>query len=102
MASQELKTFLSSVNFGYLDYADAIYEGEFTSQAELGAADRADLQALGIPKGAAGLIIAAARGAGDSVVALLFHYQPLVVFSTVIFVCLEGMTANIMLSMLQA
>ncbi len=79
MASQELKTFLSSVNFGYLDYADAIYEGEFTSQAELGAADRADLQALGIPKGAAGLIIAAARGAGDSAVALLFHYQPLVV-----------------------
>ena len=77
MASQELKTFLSSVNFGYLDYADAIYEGEFTSQAELGAADRADLQALGIPKGAAGLIIAAARGAGNSVVAL--HYQPLVV-----------------------
>jgi len=79
MASQQLKSFLSSVNFGYLDYADAIYEGEFTSQAELGAADHTDLQALGIPKGAAELIIAAARGAGDSFVALLFHYQPLVV-----------------------
>ena len=69
MASQELKAFLSSVNFGYLDYADAIYEGEFTSQAELGAADRTDLQVLGTPKGAAGLIIAAATGAGDSFVA---------------------------------
>jgi len=69
MASQELKSFLSSVNFGYLDYADAIYEGEFTSQAELGAADRTDLQVLGTPKGAAGLIIAAATGAGDSFVA---------------------------------
>jgi len=69
MASQELKSFLSRVNFGYLDYADAIYEGEFTSQAELGAADRTDLQALGTPKGTAGLIIAAARGAGDSFVA---------------------------------
>ena len=71
MASQNLKSFLSSVNSGYLHYADAIYDSEFTSQAELGAADRADLQALGIPKGAAGLIIAAARGAGDSVAALL-------------------------------
>ena len=58
MASQELKIFLSSINWRYLDYADAIYEGEFTSQAELGAAERTDLQALGIPKGAAGLIIA--------------------------------------------
>ncbi|DBA80480.1 TPA: hypothetical protein ACH3X2_007408 [Trebouxia sp. C0005] len=49
-----------------MHYADAIYDGEFTSQAELGAADRADLQALGIPKGAAGLIIAAAGGAGPA------------------------------------
>jgi hypothetical protein len=79
MASEELKTFLSSVNIGYLKYADVIHKGEFTSQAELGAADRTDLQDLKIPKGAAGLIIAAARGAGDSIVALLFHYQPLVV-----------------------
>lgn len=71
MASQKLKSFLSIVQIGYLHYADAIYDGEFTSQAELGAADRADLQALGIPKGAAGLIIAAARGAGKSVAALL-------------------------------
>ena len=29
MASQELKSFLSSVKFGYLDYADAIFKGEF-------------------------------------------------------------------------
>ena len=71
MASQELKTFLTSINLGYLDYADAIYEGEFTNQAELGTAERIDLQALGVPKCAAGLIIAAARGAGDSCGALL-------------------------------
>ena len=72
-----------------MHYADAIYDGEFTSQAELGAADRADLQALGIPKGAAGLIIAAAGGAGDSVVALLSTnslYLFELHFNTVIFV----------------
>ena len=56
MASQELKAFLRRVNS----------EGEFTSQAELGAADRADLQAFKIPQGAAGLIIAAAKGSGGS------------------------------------
>ncbi len=101
MASQELKAFLSSVNLDtWTMQMPSMKVNSLVRQ--LGAADRADLQALGIPKGAAGLIIAAARGAGDSVVALLFHYQPLVVFSTVIFVCLEGMTANIMLSMLQA
>lgn len=49
-----------------MDYADAIYKGEFTTQAELGAAERTYLQALGGPKGAAGLINAAAGGAGDS------------------------------------
>ena len=73
MASQELKCFLSSVNSGYLDYANAIYEGQFTSQAELGAAERIDLVELGIPKGAAGLIIAAAKGIGDSFIASLFY-----------------------------
>ena len=79
MASQELKSFLSSVKVGYLEYADGIHQGEFISQAELGAADRSDLQALGIPKGAAGLIIATARGAspGDFFTALLLHHlQP--------------------------
>ena len=74
MASQELKTFLSSVNFGYLDNADAIYErNSLVRQTFRSAAP------LGIPKGAAGLITAAAKGAGDSFVALLCHYQPLVV-----------------------
>ncbi len=99
MASQELKSFLGGVNLKYLAYADAIFEGEFTSQAELGAADRTDLQALGIPKGAAGLIVAAARGAGDSFVALLFHYQPLVVCTAFQHcdLCLEDMTAKTML-----
>ena len=89
MASQELKSFLSHVNFRYLHYTDAIYDGEFTSQAELGAADRADLQALSIPKGAAGLIIAAARGAGTTVAALLSTtslYLFALHFNTVIFV----------------
>ncbi|KAL0056155.1 hypothetical protein WJX82_008246 [Trebouxia sp. C0006] len=41
---------------------NAIHKGEFTNQAELAAADRTDLEKLGIPKGAAGLIIAAAAG----------------------------------------
>ena len=68
------RSFLSSVNFGYLDYAEAIYEGEVNSQAELGAAERADLQALGIPKGAAGLIVA---GADNFVTSMRLHSQPL-------------------------
>ena len=72
MASKELKSFLSSVSSGYLDYANAIYEGQFTSQAELGAAERIDLVELGIPKGAAGLIIAAAKGIGDFFYCLAF------------------------------
>ena len=37
-----------------------------TSQAELAAADRTDLQGLGSSKGAAVLIITAARGTSDS------------------------------------
>ena len=79
MASQDLKTFLRSVNSRYLNYAEVSHEGQLTNQAELGAADRTDLQALGVPTGAAGLSIKAARGAGDSFIALLFEYQPLVV-----------------------
>ena len=58
MASQELRAFLSSIDRRYLDHADAIHKGEFTNQAELAVADRIDLEKLGIPKGAAGLIIA--------------------------------------------
>ena len=65
MASQELRAFLSSIDNRYVDHADAIHKGEFTNQAELAAADRTDLEKLGIPKGAAGLIIAAAGGKGD-------------------------------------
>ncbi len=72
MASEELKTFLCSVDRRYLQYADVKHHGEFTSQPELGSADRIDLQALGIPKGAAGLIVAAARGTGDSFCCLSF------------------------------
>ena len=41
------------------------YNGDFTSQQELGVADHTDLQDLKILKGAAGLITAATRGAGD-------------------------------------
>ena len=73
MASQELRAFLKSIDSRYVDHADAIHKGEFTNQAELAAADRTDLEKLGIPKGAAGLIIAAAAGKGDSWIAFIFH-----------------------------
>ena len=76
MASQELRAFLSCIDRRYVDHANTIHQGEFTNQAELAAADRTDLEKLGIPKGAAGLIIAAARGTGDSLVAFIFYYQP--------------------------
>ncbi|DBA70039.1 TPA: hypothetical protein ACH3X2_012290 [Trebouxia sp. C0005] len=76
MASQELRAFLSSIDSRYVDHADAIHKGEFTNQAELAAADRTDLEKLGIPKGAAGLIIAAAGGKGNRILDLshiLYH-----------------------------
>ncbi|KAL3159440.1 hypothetical protein ABBQ38_009866 [Trebouxia sp. C0009 RCD-2024] len=66
MASLELRAFLSSIDSRYVDHAHAIHRGEFANQAELAAADRTDLEELGIPKGAAGLIIAAAGGKGPS------------------------------------
>ncbi len=75
MASQELKNFLRRVNTEYLVHADALHQGEFTNQAELGAADRADLENLGVPKGAAGLIIKEAGGTGDSFAAWICRYQ---------------------------
>ncbi|DBA90637.1 TPA: hypothetical protein ACH3X1_003863 [Trebouxia sp. C0004] len=65
MASKELRTFVSKVKIGYLIYSDVIQKGDFTSHAELGAADRKDLQELKIHKGAARLVIPAARGTGD-------------------------------------
>ncbi|DBA92527.1 TPA: hypothetical protein ACH3X1_002758 [Trebouxia sp. C0004] len=71
MASQELRAFLSRVDSRYVDHADAIHQGEVTNQAELAAADRTDLEKLGIPKGAAGLIIAAAGGKGRLAEALI-------------------------------
>ena len=76
MASQELRAFLSSIDSRYVDHADAIHKGEFTNPAEIAAADCTDLEKLGIPKGAAGLIIAAAGGRGDSFVAFIFQHQP--------------------------
>lgn len=79
MASQELRAFLISIDSRYVDHADAIHKGEFTNQAELAAAERTDLEKLGIPEGAAGLIIAAARGKGDSLVAFIVQYQPSVI-----------------------
>lgn len=74
MASQELRANLSSIDIGYVDHADAIHKGEITNKAELAAASRIDLVELGIPKGAAGAIIAAAGGKGDSLFAI-FPYQ---------------------------
>ena len=51
MASQELKMFLDGVNSAYLGFADVIHRGQFTSHAELTAAERKDLEDLGIPGG---------------------------------------------------
>ena len=70
MASQELKLFLSSVDSTHLRFADIIHRGEFTCQAELSAAEPKDLEDMGIPKGAAGLIIASARDKGETFIAL--------------------------------
>ena len=85
MASREVKSFLSSVDAAYLEYAEALHVAGYSTQAELGAATRPLLVALGIRKGAAGLIIASATGvgvhAGGSFLALLIHYQPLGVCS---------------------
>jgi len=80
MASEELKIFLSSVSSAYLKFADAIHEGGITSKAELGAVERTDLQALGIPLGAAALITATARGSGDSFGTLLFSCVNIMIF----------------------
>ena len=67
MASDDLKDFLRGVDPDYELYAQRLHEGTFTKKAELGAADKADLEALRIPKGAAGLIIQAAKGTGQTV-----------------------------------
>ena len=75
MASQEHKKFLGRVNPEYLVHADALYPGEFTNQAELGAADRADLEDVGVRKGAAGLIIKEAGGTGASFAAWILWCQ---------------------------
>ncbi len=66
MASEALKAFLSSINIEYLQYADAIHHGTFTTPLEIGAAKREDLEALQVPKGAAGAIVAAAKNTGSS------------------------------------
>ncbi len=82
MASQELKLFLSGVDSAYLRFADVIHRGQFISQAELTAAERKDLEDMGIPKGAAGLIIASARDTGDSFIVL---QQPFIVCTPIHF-----------------
>ena len=64
MASQELIEFLRSLKEDYVQYAQVLHEGTYTDRAELSAAQVPDLQALGVPKGAAGLIIKAAEGTG--------------------------------------
>lgn len=64
MASLELIEFLRSVNVNYAQYAQILHEGTYTIRGELSAAERSDLEALGMPKGAAGLIIKAAEKTG--------------------------------------
>ena len=61
MASNDLKEFLRGVDPDYEQYAERLHQGTFTKKAELGAADKADLEALGIPKGAAGLLACTVR-----------------------------------------
>ncbi|CAL8466446.1 g5982 [Coccomyxa elongata] len=65
MASQELIGFLRSVDEKCAQYAQLLQAGTFTDRLELSAADKFDLEALGVPKGAAGLIMEAAQGTGD-------------------------------------
>ena len=64
MASNDLKKFLRGMDPSYEQYAERLHQGTFTKKAELGAADKADLEALGNPKDAAGLIIKAAQATG--------------------------------------
>ena len=64
MASSQLVEFLRSVDQTYAQYAQLLYEGTYTNKGELSAADKPDLVALGVPTGAAGLIIKAAQGTG--------------------------------------
>ena len=67
MASEKLKDFLRKVDEDedYSPYAELLHVGKFTTKAQLGAASREQLIAIGIPDGAAGLIIQAAKGAGE-------------------------------------
>ncbi|KAK9819629.1 hypothetical protein WJX72_000463 [[Myrmecia] bisecta] len=62
LASEELKEFLRSIKAEYVQYAELLHEGTFTDKAELSGADKTDLVALGVPNGAAGLIIRTAQG----------------------------------------
>lgn len=73
MASQQLRTFLSSIDNRYPDYACIIYQ-DFRTEAGLETAERTDLLALGVPRGATELIMAA-KGTGDSYVVLVFSYS---------------------------
>jgi len=108
-AKNELEQYLSSINPVYAKYTECLWAKEVNSAAQLGNASVPVMHACGVenPVHAGDIIaqskatgkwsyfrcsitsvcagfpfvfiIAAARGAGDSVVALLFHYQPLVV-----------------------
>lgn len=49
----------------HVDHTDVIHNGQFTTKTELAAANRADLEMLGVPKGAAGAIVKAAGSTGD-------------------------------------
>ena len=66
MASQELKRFLRVIDSDYVVYADVLHHGSFKRRIELAAADRKDLENLGIPIGPAGAIIRAAQGTAGS------------------------------------
>lgn len=91
MAFQQLKTFLSSIDNRYPDYAYGINQ-DFRNKAELETAERSDLlhancwtyRSAGL-RVAAGLITRAAKGTG---VVLLFLHQSFTLVCIVLFICL--------------
>ena len=76
MASDDLKEFLRSIEEDYVQYAESLHKGTFTKRAELSAADEVELEALTVPKGAAGLINKAAQEQIAGMQSQILCYSP--------------------------